>query len=344
VGEAAKKDDPELVPVGPGAEGLATDDEKLEHGDEKLRADERLGEGREEDEERPDRRETAKERRERQKRARNRERLERDFYMQRNEQLEKRLMLLESRTAKTEVASLDARTTTLQAQVAQAGRVMAEAMAKQDKESYNQALEIRDNLRDELAQLRAAKPNGAQQHQAPQLEQQQLVRSPAATDPRPDPIAATNAKAWAREHKWFDWNGTDEDSRAVYRLDSELAEEGYDPHSDEYWEELSARVKEELPHRFGKRLDSEDGDESDDDDMDVVKAPPRRPGPKGPKFSSGGRERPLKKGEVYISAERKEAMKMAGAWDDPVVRQRLLKRYAEMDRELAGSGQFAGRP
>jgi hypothetical protein len=331
MGEAAKKEDPVLVPVGPGAEDLLKTEDlpDEEAGDEKLRADDRLGEGREDDEREP-RRESAKERRERQKRARQRERLERDFYRQRNEELEKRLMTLESRTAKNESASVDARVTTLQAQISQAGRLMAEAMSKQDKDSFNQAQEIRDGLRDELAQLKTAKP-AYDAHRA-------HVEAVARAQPdsaRPDPIAAANAKAWIREHNWFDINGGDNDSRAVMKIDAELAEEGFDPHSDEYWQELSSRVNEELPHRFGRakpRADDEDDFEDDDSD---VKTPVVRRGPKGPKFSSGGRERPLKKGEVYISPERKQAMVMAGAWEDPVVRQRLLKRYAEMDRELA---------
>jgi len=38
--------------------------------------------------------------------------------------------------------------------------------------------------------------------------------------------------------------------------------------------------------------------------------------------------------KVYVSAERVQAMKDAGYWDDPVMRQRMLKRYAEVDREL----------
>jgi hypothetical protein len=329
--EATKKEEPELVPVGPGIAEAKSEDAPA--GDEKLHSDERLGEGRE-DEGHP--RETAKERRERQKRARTRERLERDFYAQRNEELEKRVMVLESRTTKTEAASIDARSTTLQAQIAQAGRVMAEAMAKQDKEAFNQAQEIRDSLRDEFANLKTMKSGQEQRAvQAPR---------PAAADQRPDPIGIANAKAWAREHKWFSWTGEDNDSRSVYRIDAELEAEGFDPHSDEYWDELSSRVREELPHRFtnGAKSHAADEDVFEDDDSDTRTPVARKPAPKGPKFSSGGRERPLKKGEVYISPERKHAMELAGAWNDPVVRQRLLKRYAEMDRELADSGQLRG--
>jgi len=38
--------------------------------------------------------------------------------------------------------------------------------------------------------------------------------------------------------------------------------------------------------------------------------------------------------KVFVSAERIQAMREAGYWDDPVLRQRMLKRYQETDREL----------
>ena len=37
--------------------------------------------------------------------------------------------------------------------------------------------------------------------------------------------------------------------------------------------------------------------------------------------------------EVYISPERKQALIEAGVWDDPVLRQKYVKRYAEYDRQ-----------
>ena len=36
--------------------------------------------------------------------------------------------------------------------------------------------------------------------------------------------------------------------------------------------------------------------------------------------------------EVYVSPERKQAMMDAGYWEDPELRKRMLKRYAEADR------------
>jgi hypothetical protein len=35
---------------------------------------------------------------------------------------------------------------------------------------------------------------------------------------------------------------------------------------------------------------------------------------------------------MYVSPERKSALVVAGVWDDPVLRNKYLKRYAEYDR------------
>jgi hypothetical protein len=153
----------------------------------------------------------------------------------------------------------------------------------------------------------------------------------APQEAKPDPRVIRNAREWASGHEWFDFNGDDEDSRIVRALDESLSAEGYDPTSKEYWGELSARVKRRLPEKFKKGARTRD--EDDDDDMEDDDDKPR--GNAGPKFSSGGRERPLKKGEVYVSAERKQAMKEYGVWEDPVARNRMLKKYAKWDAETA---------
>jgi hypothetical protein len=36
--------------------------------------------------------------------------------------------------------------------------------------------------------------------------------------------------------------------------------------------------------------------------------------------------------EIYVSPERKQALIEAGVWDDPVLRMKYVKRYAEYDR------------
>lgn len=331
MGEAAKKDDDEekLIPVGPGAEGLpeAEKAKDTDADDEREPDDERLAQKDDEDED--DRtsvarkKESAKERRERAKKARDRERLELNFFMKRNEDLEKRLMAVEGRTAQTETAAIDSRITSLTAQITNADRVLTEALRKPNgagAEEFVEAQKIRDQLRDQLAQLSASKQ--AREREQPTQER----REPEAK--KPDPRVIRNARAWADKHDWFDFNGADEDSVIVRALDETLASEGYDPTTEEYWDELTARVKRRLPEKFkaGARMRTDD-----DDDEEEAKA---RPTP-GPKFSSGGRERPLKKGEVYVSAERKQAMKDYGVWEDPVARNRMLKRYSDWDAHVA---------
>jgi hypothetical protein len=329
MGEAAKKDDEEkLIPVGPGAEGLeapAPEPEKEEKPDARLAAEEETEESADEEKSGSGARkkESPRERRERAKKARDRERVELNFYRHRNEDLEKRLMAIEGRTAQNETAAVDQRINNIQAQLANADRVLAEALKKPNgagAEEFVEAQRIRDELRDQMGEL---KKHSQQRQQAPQ----QTRRDSSGPDPR----VLRNARDWASEHDWFDFSGQDEDSVIVRAIDETLANEGFDPKTRDYWDELTERVKHRLPERFkGARARADE----DDEDMEADE----KPRPKaGPKFSSGGRERPLKKGEVYVSAERREAMRQYGVWEDPVARNRMLAKYAKWDAEVASN-------
>lgn len=120
------------------------------------------------------------------------------------------------------------------------------------------------------------------------------------------------------KHEWYDHNSNDDDALVVRTIDDKLTAEGWDPRTDEYWEELDARASKYLPHRYGKN--------------ETVSQPaPKR---KGPPVAGSGRENaPVStRREVYISPERRQAMEEAGYWDDPEKRKRMLKRYAEQDR------------
>ena len=73
---------------------------------------------------------------------------------------------------------------------------------------------------------------------APQPVQQQQA-------PRPDP----KAEAWAERNEWF---GADDAMTATaFVLHRKLVEEeGYDPTSDEYYDALDRRIRNEFPHKF----------------------------------------------------------------------------------------------
>jgi hypothetical protein len=106
----------------------------------------------------------------------------------------------------------------------------------------------------------------------------------------------------------------------VLAIDSALIKDGYDPKSEDYWTELRKRAARRLPEKFSAREEPEPTREE------------RRPRG-GPNVGSGREHAPTStRREIYISPERKQALVDAGVWDDPVLRQRYVKRYAEYDR------------
>lgn len=279
--------------------------------------DERVGHADEEEDARG-KRESRKARRERQKRARQRNEVELNFLRQRNAALEKRVNEISKRQDTNEVSTLDQRIAGLQSQLKVADQVLAKAIESGNGEDVVEATNIRDKIRDNMGRLAIYKQEMARRTETPDTESV-------------DPNLVFYAQQFIAGHSWYDPNGSDKDSRAVTAIDNRLVQEGYDPRTKEYWDELESRVQGRLPHRFANGSDEEDEDEEEET------PPPRRETParrgNGPRFSVGGRERPLRKNEVYVSPERKAALIEAGAWDDPVLRQKYLKRYAQWDRE-----------
>ena len=85
-----------------------------------------------------------------------------------------------------------------------------------------------------------------QQVQAPEAQQASQQASQQAPQPQePDP----KAKAWANKNEWF---GQDEVmTYAAFGLHRKLVEdEGFDPSSDEYYDEIDSRLQKEFPHKF----------------------------------------------------------------------------------------------
>jgi hypothetical protein len=118
---------------------------------------------------------------------------------------------------------------------------------------------------------------------------------------------------------WYDPNGRDTDSKVATKIDEELAEEGWDATAEEYWEELDSRLSKYLPHRYGSKSETQ----------------ARRP--RSAVTSSGRESSPVARpGEFRLSPERVKAIKDAGKWEDPMERQKMVRRYAEYDRSIGG--------
>jgi len=84
-----------------------------------------------------------------------------------------------------------------------------------------------------------------------QPQRQETVEQADYT-PRPEPRVSVDpkAEAWASQNKWF---GTDKAmTYTAFDLHKQLVDdEGYDPKSDEYYEEIDKRLRLEFPHKFG---------------------------------------------------------------------------------------------
>ena len=95
----------------------------------------------------------------------------------------------------------------------------------------------------ESERLKMAKAEHEKRAQAPETSQQ-AQQQPQQQQP-PDP----KAQAWASRNDWF---GADEPmTLTAFSIHKNLVEQEYfDPKSDEYYEELDKRMREQFPHKF----------------------------------------------------------------------------------------------
>jgi len=305
----------------------AGDDDGEDEDDEGDDQETRLGGGREDDDEddkRERRRKENKSRRARQKEARERTERELKFLQGRNEELERRFSHFEqethARVTGSEIANVNGAINKAKSDLALANQVIAQAADNNDGANLAEALNHRDAIRDNLRELEGAKNYLASnpQRQAPAQQERPL-----------DPRHVAHAQSFMVENSWWDPQGGDQDSQTVLAIDRSLVEEGFDPTQKNYWDELRTRTAEALPGRFDSRTGGRGNGAGPGK---------KKTGNKGPQFRTGGRERPLKKNEVYISPERKEAMIEAGVWDDPVLRNKYLKSYSDYDQQASAGG------
>lgn len=338
---AKEESEPDEKPGKADAKGAAQPEEEEDADDEE---DERTGHadtGETEEQKLERRRQERAERKRKQREAADRDRRERQFLLARNQELEQQVGQIARRVGVTEQAAIQQRIATVDQQLQLAEDVMAKAIEAQDGKTHAEAMRIRDGLVASKARLEAA----AQQMQA---ERQQLPagtdRNPTPQPQGPDPEVVRRAKDFLSQNPWYDPAGGDEDSAIAQVIDQRMRAEGLDSRTDEYWKELTSRLRKRLPHRFAQGR--ADGDAGDDDDDLEGEQPARRAAPSkkaaaedkrrdAPSFPSSRPSRALKPGEVYVSPERKAAMIEHGVWDDPVLRARMLRRYQEWDQQNA---------
>jgi len=234
-----------------------------------------------------------------------RDKTELDFLRGRNDDLEKRISTQEQRAHNQELQGIDQAIAQANKEVNMAERVIAKAVEQNNGNDVAKAMKYRDEAMNKAQQLNYNKQQAAQQ---------------TNTAPSLDDRTMHYAKQFMEDNPWYDTNGRDEDSAIVMAIDQSLSRDGYNPQTEEYWDELTARSARRLPERF-------------DEDGHSKPAKSTRKARGGPAVGSGKEHAPSStRREVYISPERKAALVEAGVWDDPVLRTRYVKRYAAYDK------------
>lgn len=258
------------------------------------------------------RRQEKLERKQRREEARNRDKLELDFLRKRNDDLERRISAQEQRTHSLDLSAFDGAIAKAAQEAEMADRVIAKAVAAGNGEDVTQAMRYRDQALAKIQQLNFQKQQMANQRPQPQ---------------QIDDLTLRHAQEFIKENPWYDAQGRDEDSAIVIAIDQSLAKEGFNPQTEEYWDELRRRAAKRLPERFDD--DAAPRKRADRQERQETRREPRG----GPAVGSGREHAPAStRKEIYISPERKQALIEAGVWDDPVLRNRYVQRYVEYDR------------
>ena len=247
------------------------------------------------------------ERKERRDQAIKRDKLELDFLRKRNDDLERRVTAQEQRAHQADLGTYDSQIASAAKEAEMAERVIAKAVEAGNGKDVAQAMRYRDQAMQKVQQLQFAKQQAAQQRPSGQ----QL-----------DDMTMHYANEFIKENPWYDSQGRDEDSAIVIAIDQSLAKDGYNPQSEEYWDELRKRAARRLPEKFKPERQSSSRETREE-------RTPRG----GPAVGSGREHAPAStRKEIYLSPERKQALIDAGVWDDPVLRMKYAKRYSEYDR------------
>ena len=126
-----------------------------------------------------------------------------------------------------------------------AGDIDSQVTAQQDLARL--AIESERVKATEAKRERAKEAAERQQYQPPNPQQQyqpQQRPPPARPDPR--------AEEWAEKNEWF---GQDEPMTLTsFSIHRKLMEEGFDPKSDSYYNEIDNRMRETFPHKFEQQV------------------------------------------------------------------------------------------
>jgi hypothetical protein len=224
-----------------------------------------------------------------------------------NQELLERLAIVEKKTQGSEIARINKALEDQETRILYAKEKIKEATETGNGDLLTQAQELWYEAKKQYESLENLKRQSVQQ------PQHQTIQAP-------DPMVARYASDWMSENPWYNPNGKDPDSKIALTIDQSMAEEGWNPKTQEYWEELDNRLAKYLPHRYISEVDKS-----------------VNPSTKRPRniVTSSGRESASSSGgknTFTLSPDQVRAMKDAGMWDDPDKRAKMIRRYANEAR------------
>jgi len=138
----------------------------------------------------------------------------------------------------------------LKSQKQQATTALKSAHEVQDYDKVAKAQEVLAKIAVEEAKVNASKVALEQEpplQQAQPTQIQQNVQQPYQGY-QPPPKLDEKQEKWVENNSWF---GEDEImTLAAFSIDQKLVQEGFDPKSDEYYNEVDKRLRTEFPHKF----------------------------------------------------------------------------------------------
>lgn len=280
--------------------------------------------------ERSRRREERHERRQRQKIARSRTQNELRDLRDRLDEANARIEQLSRHSTSVDAYNVDQQLRMAENAKVRAEAALAAAIKAGNAEIIASAMAQRDGAVDQMRRMTSVK------------ERMRTAPRPEATPQRQeqiDPRVTRQFNSWMGRNDWFDPKADaggrilDLDSRIAMSLDQDLESEGFDPTTPEYWEELEDRCRERMPHLY-----EDDGESKEREGVTRTVRRKDRDGRsngqrKTPPVSAGSAGSNNQKGRAFVSSERVQALKDAGVWDDPKLRNKYIKSYRQWDKD-----------
>lgn len=128
-------------------------------------------------------------------------------------------------------------------------QIIKKAREEGDIDTETEAQERLASLVHDQRQVEAAEAHRAVQAQQFQQQAQQVYQQPVYQQPQQAARVDPKAETWAEKNPWF---GKDTVlTHAAWGIHRQLISmEGFDPQSDEYYDELDRRMKDAFPQRF----------------------------------------------------------------------------------------------